>query len=133
MENLSERSLAYVLGLLGGLLVVLGGLVAAAFGVADLATGRLFSAAGAASEAVVLFVVGALVLLFAWLGHRRWSDRPLTTGILLVVLAFVSWGVLGLGSNLLALIGGLLALVAGVLFVVEPLRHALPAPTHPAA
>jgi len=63
--------------------------------------------------------------LFAHLGEHGWKDRPLATGALLVVLAAVGWVALGLGTNLLALVGGILALLAGVLYVIEPAQHAV--------
>jgi hypothetical protein len=123
MELKSERALAHVLGLVGGVLIAVGGVVAAVFGLADLALGRIGAGAGALGEAVVLVVVGALVLLFAHLGEHEWNRRPLTSGVLLIVLAVVGWAALGLGTNVVALVGGILALVAGVLYLVEPTRQ----------
>jgi len=124
MQDTSERAIAHLLGVVGGLLIVVGGVVAGALGLADLVLGRPFAGAGALSEAIVLFVVGALVLLFAHLGGHGWRDRPVASGAMLVVLAVVGWIALGLGSNLVALVGGLLALVAGVLFLIEPTQRA---------
>jgi len=121
----TERALGHLFGLVGGLLILVGGLVAAVFGVADLAVGHAFAAAGALSEAVVLFVVGALVLLFAHLGEHAWKDRAFATGVMLAILAIVGWAVLGLGSNLVALLGGILALLAGVLYLIEPTKQAV--------
>ncbi|HTP55781.1 MAG TPA: hypothetical protein VML53_03825 [Thermoplasmata archaeon] len=125
METTTERTLGHLLGLIGGLLVLGGGLVAVAFGTADLVLGRMFGAAGALGEAVVLFVVGALVLLFAHLGEHGWRERPQSTGVLLVVLAVIGWAVLGLGGNVLALVGGIFALIAGVLYLIEPMHRAV--------
>jgi hypothetical protein len=124
MENTPERAIGHLFGLVGGLLILIGGLVAVAFGLGDLAVGRAIGAAGALSGAVVLFVVGALVLLFAHMGEHGWKERPVATGVLLVVLAAVGWAVLGLGTNVLALVGGILALLAGVLYLIEPAHHA---------
>ena len=124
MEDTSERAIAHLLGVVGGLLIVVGGVVALAFGFADLVLGRTFAGAGALGEAIVLFVVGALVVLFSHLGGHGWRDRPFASGVMLVVLAIVGWVALGLGSNLLALVGGLLALVAGVLYLIEPTHRA---------
>ncbi|HTT16833.1 MAG TPA: hypothetical protein VMH49_05710 [Thermoplasmata archaeon] len=109
--------------MVGGLLTLVGGLVAVIFGAVDLALGRAFGAAGALSEAVVLFVVGALVLLFAHLGAHGWKERPVASGVMLVILAVVGWAVMGTGANVLALIGGILALLAGVLYLIEPAQH----------
>jgi hypothetical protein len=124
MEINSERGVGHLLALVGGLLIVVGGLVALAFGLADVALGRIFAGAGAFSEAIVLFVVGGLVLLFAYLGEQAWKGHPLTTGVLLVVLAFVGWVALGLGSSVLALVGGILTLIAGILYLIEPGKRA---------
>ena len=124
MESTSERTVGHLLGLVGGALILLGGLVSLAFGIADAVLGRLAGAAGALSGAVVLFVVGALVLWFAHMGEHAWKDRPVTTGVLLVVLAVVSWAALGFGSQVLALVGGIFALIAGVLYLIEPTHRA---------
>jgi len=123
METTTERTMGHLFGLLGGLLILVGGLVAAIFGFANLALGRTLGAAGSLSEAVVLFVVGALVLLFAQLGEHGWKERPVAAGVMLVILAVVGWAVMGTGANVLALIGGILALLAGVLYLIEPAQH----------
>jgi hypothetical protein len=121
----SERGIAHLFGIVGGGLLWLGGIVAAAFGVADAILGRGFGMELALlSEAVLLFVVGGLVLVFSHLGTHEWRDRSLASGILLVVLAVVGWGILGLGGNVLALVGALFAFLAGVIFLIDPTRHA---------
>lgn len=124
MAELTEQRLGYGFGLLGGALIVLGGLVSLAFGAADLLTGRPYGALNAMSGAVVLFVVGALSAFFAWLGHRAWSSRPLASGVLLVVMAFLGWLIVGVGADVLALIGTLFVFLAGVLYVLEPAKRA---------
>jgi len=123
MENLTERSLGYLLGLLGGALMLLGALIALALGAADLALGHTGGMLGAWSEAVVLSVVGGLALFFAYLGYHGWKDRGLVTGIMLLVIAFLGWGVLGLGSNIAALVGGIFVLLSGILYLVEPAKR----------
>ncbi|MGA8542139.1 MAG: hypothetical protein WB947_01135 [Thermoplasmata archaeon] len=127
MENTTERTIGHLFGLVGGLLILVGGLVALAFGVADLVVGHTLASAGALSEAIVLFVVGALVLLFAHMGEHAWKDRAFASGVMLVILAVVGWAVLGLGSNVAALIGGIFALLAGVLYLVGPTQRAVSA------
>lgn len=124
METTTERNLGHLFGLVGGLLIVVGGLVALVFGVTDVALGRPVAGAGALSEAIVLWVIGGLVLLFSHLGEHALKDRAVTSGVVLVVLAVVGWAALGLGSNVLALIGGILALVAGILYLIGPTTHA---------
>ena len=124
MENATEREVGHLFGWIGGLLLLVGGVVALAVGLGDLVLGRTFGAAASMGEALVLFAVGGLVLLFAHLGQHGWKDRPLASGVLLVVLGIISWGVLGLGANVLALLGGILALLAGVLYLIEPTQRA---------
>jgi hypothetical protein len=123
MENATEREMGHLFGLIGGLLVLGGGLFAAAFGITDLVLGRLADAAGALGAAVVLFVVGALVILFAHFAEHGWKDRPFVSGVMLVVLAVIGWATLGLGGNVLALVGGIFALLAGVLYLIEPAQR----------
>jgi hypothetical protein len=123
MTELTEQRVGYGFGLLGGVLIAIGGLVSLALGTADLLLGRPYGALSAASEAVVLFVLGGLAIFFAWLGRHDWSSRPLASGILLVVLAVLGW-VVGVGANLLALVGSLFVVLAGVLYLLEPAKKA---------
>lgn len=124
-ENTSEQRIGYGFGLLGGVLIALGGLVSLLLGFADLVTGHMIGALNADSQAIVLFVVGGLAAFFAWLGHREWSARPLVTGVMLVTLAFVGWLAVGVGVNVIALVGALLVFLGGILFVIEPARNAV--------
>ncbi|MCI4334983.1 MAG: hypothetical protein L3K04_05090 [Thermoplasmata archaeon] len=123
MVHLSETRLGYGFGLLGGSLLLLGGLVSLVVGFVDLVVGHPFGAISSAGLAVVLFVVGALAIFFAWLAHHDWSDRPTAGGVLLVVLAVIGWAFLGLGANVVALIGALFVFLGGVLFLVEPAKR----------
>jgi len=127
MEHTTEREMGHLFGLIGGILVLAGGLFAAAFGVTDLALGHLAGAASSLAAAVVLFVVGALIVLFAHLADHDWKGRPFASGVVLVVLAFVGWAALGFGANVLALVGAIFALLAGVLYLIEPTQHAVSA------
>jgi hypothetical protein len=120
MSDLTERRLGWGFGLLGGLLFIAGAIVSGAVGAFDLAVGHPMSALGAGTAAVLLFVVGALALFFSYLAHRPWQDRPLTAGILLVVVAAIGWGVLALGGNVLAIVGAVFVFLAGALLLVEP-------------
>jgi len=124
MAEMTEQRLGYGFGLLGGALIALGGLVSLIVGTADLLLGRPTGAIGAASNAVVLFVIGGLAMFFAWLARHDWKERPLTSGILLVVLAVVGWALVGIDASLLALIGSLFAFLAGVLFLIQPAKRA---------
>jgi peptidoglycan/LPS O-acetylase OafA/YrhL len=125
MSNLTERRLGIAFGLVGGALVLLGSLVSLLVGVVDLAFGHLFAAIGSISLAAVLFVLGGLALLFAWLARREWKDRPLASGVMLVVLAALGWAFLGLGENAVSLVGALFVLVGGVLLLVDPAQRAV--------
>jgi len=124
MVELTEQRLGYVFGLLGGALIALGGLVSLVVGTADLFLGRPHGAIRAASNAVVLFVIGGLAMFFAWLARHDWNARPLASGMLLVVLAVVGWALVGIDASLLALIGSLFAFLAGVLFLIQPAKKA---------
>jgi len=132
MGNNAERTLGHLFGLVGGLLIGLGGLVALVSGLANLALDHLTAAAGSLSAAIVLWVVGGLVIVFSHFGEHAWQDRPSSTGVLLIVLAVVGWAGLGVGSNLVALLGGLLTLVGGILYLIEPMRRGTSALLAPA-
>ena len=123
MTDLTERNLGYGFGLLGGLLIVIGAIVALMTGVADLVLSHPFATINAWSESVVLFVVGALALFFAYLGQHSWRDRGLVSGIMMVVVAVLGWTVLGLGTNLVALVGAIFVLLSGILYLVEPTKR----------
>ncbi|MDE1822168.1 MAG: hypothetical protein KGJ23_04490 [Euryarchaeota archaeon] len=130
MSAITEKRLGYGLGLLGGLLIGLAGLVSLFTSAVNLAVGRAAGAIGYGSEGIVLLILGGLALLFAHLGYRQWNDRPIVSGVLLVVVAALGWGVLGLGSNVIAFLGAIFVLLAGVLYLVVPVstRVAQPAP-----
>ncbi|MFZ0830320.1 MAG: hypothetical protein WCB18_02435 [Thermoplasmata archaeon] len=120
MESLTERALGHLFGLIGGGLIIIGGVVAGVVSLAEMILGHAIAAMGALGEATVLAVVGALVLLFAYLGEHEWKERPVASGVLLVILALIGWAALGLGVNVMALVGGIFALLAGALYLIEP-------------
>ncbi len=124
MENTKEREMGHLFGLMGGLFILSGGLFAIAFGVADLALGRIVAGASSLGAAIVLFMVGGLVVLFAHLAEHGWKDRGFTSGVMLVVLGLIGLAALGFGANVLALVGGIFALLAGVLYLIEPTQRA---------
>lgn len=119
MTDLNERSLGYGFVILGGALVIAGALVSLVVATLDLAYGRAGSFA-AGTEAAVLIVLGGLALFFAYLGHQSWADRPLTTGVLLLVIALIAWVSLGFGMNVVALLDSSFVFLAGVLYLIEP-------------
>jgi hypothetical protein len=120
MSDLTERKLGWGFGILGGVLIVVAAIVSVFVGTFDLVTGRVAGALDAGTEAVLLLAVGALALFFSYLAYRPWSDHPITAGVLLVVLAAIGWGVLGLGGNVIALLGALFVFLAGILFLLQP-------------
>jgi len=125
MSNLTERRLALGFGFLGGALVLLGSLASLLTGVVDLVIGRTYAAIGSVDLALVLGVLGALALLFTWLARRDWKERPVASGVMLVVLAALGWAFLGLGENVISLLGALFVLVGGVLLLVGPAQRAV--------
>ena len=125
MTEVTEQRLGFGFGLLGGILIGLGGLVSLLLGTADLILGRPIGALNAASEGVLLLVVGGLALLFSWLAHRSWADHPITNGVMLMMVAVVGWVVVGIGSSLLGLVGSLFVFLAGVLYLVDPAQRAI--------
>lgn len=131
MTSITERSLGFGFGAIGGLLIVLAAFVGMVLGTVDLATGHAMGALQAASEAFVLAVLGGLAVLFAYLGHRPWADRPVTSGVLLLVVGLLAWAVVGIGASVFALVGTLFVILGGVLYLIPPARatvhRALPA------
>jgi hypothetical protein len=125
MAEMTEQRLGFGFGVLGGVLIALGGLVSLVLGTADLILGRPIGALNAASEGVLLLVVGGLALFFSWLSHGSWSGRLVTSGVMLILVAVIGWIVVGIGSSLLALIGSLFVFLAGVLYLVDPAQRAI--------
>lgn len=125
MVSPTEKGIGYGFGLLGGLLIALGAVVAFAVGTANAIIGHPMAAVSMLSESIVLLVVGALAVFFAYLGAHAWRDRPITSGVMLVVIALLGWGLLGLGSNVIALVGAILVFLAGILYLVEPTKRAV--------
>ena len=124
MVDWTEERLGFGFGWLGGVLLLVGALLALVVGLFDLATARFPGALGAWSETVLLAVLGALAILFTEMGHRAWRDRPGSAGVLLVVVGVLGWAMLGFRPDLVALIGALFAALAGVLYLIPPMSRA---------
>ena len=120
MTDLTEQRLGWLFGVAGAALFAIAGLIALVVGAADLVVGRMMTALSVDTEAILLFVVAGLAFLFAYLGRHSWSNRPLTVGVTLVVVAAIGWVVLGLGDNVVALVGAILVFLAGVLQMITP-------------
>jgi hypothetical protein len=118
MSAHSERRLAFLLGVLGAVLLALDALVRFALGVVFLATGHPFAAFGTLGLSVVFVVVAILIGFFSMWGRSAVSDRSLGAGVVLIVIAVLGWLVLGFSGSLLAVLAGVLTLVAGVLFLI---------------
>ena len=124
MVDLSEERVGYGFGLIGGLLFLIGALVALMAGTLELVGGRIAVGLNAVSTTVLLAVFGVLAIFFARLGHRGWSDRPVSAGLLLIVVALLGALTVGLGANVLALVGAVFVLLGGLLYLVEPAKRA---------
>jgi hypothetical protein len=131
MSEMVWKRLGHAFGILGGALLALGGLVALVFGAVVLALGHPIYAIDVVSTAIVLFVVGGLAIVFTHLGRRESTEGAAVAGVLLVAVAVVGWAMLGVGANVLALVGALLVFFAGLLYLVDPAKRvvttALPA------
>jgi hypothetical protein len=125
MGEMTERSLGRAFGLLGGILLLLGGLLALVLGTAELVVGRPYTAVSAGSEGIVLLVIGVIALVFSNLASGSWSGRPAVSGVMLMVVSLVAWVTLGLGGNIVALLGAILVFLAGVLYLVNPALKAV--------
>lgn len=117
---MTNRSVALVLGFMGGLLILLGGLLRL--------LGELPQAVSAPMAMRLLstlsFVLATVVLgvIVLWVCRPRvwwWPGRRLLNGILLVVMGAVTW--LLLGGELLTVLGAVLAVLAGLLLPLEGL------------
>jgi drug/metabolite transporter (DMT)-like permease len=127
MSEYGWKRLGHLFAWLGAGLLALGAIVALAFGTVLGALGHPFAALAAAGTALVLFVVAALAVLFASLGRREGTDGTAVAGVLLIVVGVVGWAMLGLGANVLALLGALFVFLAGVLYLVDPARKVVTA------
>lgn len=115
---MTGRSVAVVIGFLGGLLVLLGGLVrfvlalAGGVGSSSAATlgGPLLGACG-------ILLLGLLILFTARPRFWWWPGRRLFNGILLIAFGALAW--IFAGGSLLVLFGSVLTLVAGVILPLE--------------
>lgn len=112
-----SNSLARTLGFLGGILVLLGSVVTFFSGVIFAAIDRsLREGIGQTGVAIEQFVVGLLLLLFVALAGHRATDYRVAGGVILVVLSIVI--LVFLTGGVLVLIGAILTLIAGILFLL---------------
>jgi hypothetical protein len=117
MTGQDDRRIAFVLGAIAAILLLLDALLHFVAGIALLITGAGHVGVGSIGTSVVEIVVALLIGFFAYLGRSRGNDRSITAGVVLVVLAIVGWLALGFGGSLLAILASVLALISGVLFL----------------
>jgi|HubBroStandDraft_4_1064222.scaffolds.fasta_scaffold284880_2 hypothetical protein len=127
MSEYGWKRLGHLFAWIGGGLFALGALVALIFGTVLGALGRPVAAIDSISAALVLVVVAVLAVVFASLGRREGTDGSVVAGVLLIVLSVVGWAMLGLGANVLALLGALFVFLAGLLYLVDPARKVVTA------
>lgn len=113
------RNLAFVLGAVGALILILAALIDFVRGSVFFAVGLGGHALGEWARSVVYVVIALLFGGFAVLGRSGGWDRKVGAGAVLVVLAIVGWVALGFGGELLALFAALFALLSGILFLVS--------------
>jgi hypothetical protein len=112
-----SNSLPKTLGFLGGILILLGSVVTFFSGVIFAAIDRsLREGLGQTGLAFEQAVVALLILLFVALAGGRPRDYAVAGGVILVVLSIVVLAFLT--GGVLVLIGAILALIAGILFLL---------------
>jgi hypothetical protein len=119
---METKGLGLLFGVLGGILLVVAALLVLVGGAISVLLGH--AALRSLGLATVHFfldvVVAILMIFFAALGSRHASELALAGGVILVLLAFVTWILIGVG--VFELLGGLFALIGGVLLVVGSRR-----------
>ncbi|MCI4351069.1 MAG: hypothetical protein L3K15_06115 [Thermoplasmata archaeon] len=121
-KGLTERTLGFAFGIAGAVLVAISALVRFVGGFVDAGLGHLSGAVDAWGGAFVFLVLAGVLGLFAYLGHRRWSARPMSSGVVLVVVSVVSWFALDVSGSILALVGVFLVFVGGLLYLLTGLE-----------
>ncbi len=118
MSSNSNRSLGFLFGLLGAVLLVLDGVFDFIKGAFFLAVRREGASFSAFDQSIIFVAVGIIAAIFAVLGRSRWSEDSLAAGLILVVIAVAGWFALGLASGVLALLASLCLLIGGILYLV---------------
>ncbi len=129
MYQHSYPNTAYILSLIGALLIILGGIIVGIVGAAF-----TFFMGGIGGIAGLFGVIWGIVILISAFNLKNNPSQHVTWGIIILIFSLVSWfgsiGGFGLGF-LLSLIGGIMALVW-----TPPASEAqayAPPPTAPAA
>jgi|SRR5271170_1441671 len=119
MSGSSNRSLGFVFGILGAVLIVLEGILDFLRSAIFLAVGHPFLAWDEFTASLLFVVLGIVLGLFVALGRARDRDRALASGVVLVVLAILGIFVLGQANGLLGLLGTIFILIAGLLYIFD--------------
>jgi len=119
LEQIGDRRIAALCGLLGALLIALDGLIDVVRSVLYLAIGRGGHAYLPFDQSLIFLVIGLIVAVFSFLGGARREARAAVPGAVLIVIAVLGWVALGLGSGLLSILGAVLVLVGGVVFLAS--------------
>lgn len=116
---MDRKRIPTLLAGVGGLLILLGALVAFLLGMVNgISSHSVAAASTLVSTAVVAGVIGVIALVMTY--YARGSDTErLVGGIGLLVLGAVSWAFLM--SSALALAGSILVFFGGLVFAVEEL------------
>ena len=114
----NERA-GFLLGVIGGILYLLSAVLTLLGGtvLALLGHGGPYGLLNAAGGFVVQAAIGILALVFASVAVRSGRESGLAGGVVLVLLALVTW--LVVGRSVLLILGGLLVLIGGVLLILE--------------
>ena len=108
MSQESYPSAAYVLSIIAGLFIILGGFIMAAIGAVV-----SFFAFGVGAIYGLLGIIWGVIILFSAINLRSHPEQRMTWGVIILIFSIVSWfGGLGglLIGFLLGLLGGILAL-----------------------
>lgn len=123
-QTVQKPTAAFVLSLIGGIFVLIGGLAISALG----AFVTFFAFGVGAVLGVAGIVFGILIIVFAALLNAH-PEQHVTYGVLILVFSIVSWfGAFGgfFIGFLLGLIGGILAIVWKPVQAVPPQQAQMP-------
>ncbi|MGA9840613.1 MAG: hypothetical protein WBF81_04730 [Thermoplasmata archaeon] len=115
-NNMVQRSLVTFLAAFGGILVILGGILAFVLSIGPYGYGPRFGAADFAILAALAIVFGIVILVYSGVTHFRGAEQNVTGGIVLIVLGIVTWVVAG--AWLLVAVGSFLTVLAGAVLLL---------------
>jgi hypothetical protein len=121
MASESYPSAAFILSLIAGIFVLLGGLLVAAIGAL-----LSFFAFGIGAIAGILGIIWGIIIIVGANNLRSHPEQHVTWGVIILVFSFISWFG-GLGGFL---IGFLLGFIGGILAITWQPSQATAAPTY---